>query len=284
MTVIAKPFFTKVQVWREDYVGVIAVNNPPLNLVNADVLDQLTAAVTLAESDQKVEVLALTATGDTFFSAGMKWDDLGAPEALQVKAQAFTSILMSTSKPVAALLNAPALGAGVEICLLADFRLGTSTSYLGFPEVVYGYPPLFAGPYIAKESFGSSVARKLFVLGDTLTPEDAHRLGVIDALFERQNFFGEAKKWLERLRSRGEKLVHIRAISYDPIKLRYTFEVEKSQLRSLSSGAGRGADAAGLRSKREEVAGLSPTLRSRLKAIRDAAKNSGETGEVDNGP
>jgi enoyl-CoA hydratase/carnithine racemase len=275
VTTITKHFFTKVQVWREEGVGVIAINNPPLNTIDADVLDQLTAAATLAESDPHIEVIALTATGDTFFSSGVKWEMGSALDTLQAKAQVYTSIATSISKPVVAVLNAPALGAGLEISLLADFRLGTTTSYMGFPEACYGFPHLFAGPYVAKEVFGASIARRLFTLGDTLPPEDAYRLGLIDMLFERQNFLGEAKKWLGKLGGRGGTLLHIRSVSYDPLKLRYTFEVEKTAVRALISGGGSGADGDGLRRKREEVATLSPTLHMRLEAMKNALKSGG---------
>jgi len=275
VTTITKHFFTKVQVWREEGVGVIAINNPPLNTIDADVLDQLTAAATLAESDPHIEVIALTATGDTFFSSGVKWEIGSDLDTLQAKAQALTSIAISISKPVVAVLNAPALGAGLEISLLADFRLGTTASYMGFPEACYGFPHLFAGPYVAKEVFGASIARRLFILGDTLPPEDAYRLGLIDMLFERQNFLGEAKKWLGKLGGRGGTLLHIRSVSYDPLKLRYTFEVEKTAVRALISGGGSGADGDGLRRKREEVATLSPTLHMRLEAMKNALKSGG---------
>ncbi len=284
MTTIAKNFFTKVQVWREEGLGVAAIDNPPHNAIDADVLDQLTAAATLAESDPHVEVLALTATGDTFFSAGVKWEVGDALDALQAKAQAFTSIITSISKPVAALLNAPALGAGLEISLLADFRLGTTTSYMGFPEASYGFPHLFAGPYVAKEAFGANIARRLFTLGDTLTPEDAHRWGLIDELFERQNFLGGAKKWLEKLRGRGETLLQLRSVSYDPLKLRYILEVEKASLRALIATGGRNANGDGLRRRREEVATLSPTLRRRFKALRNTSKEDGISDREDRKP
>jgi len=190
VTTITKHFFTKVQVWREEGVGVIAINNPPLNTIDADVLDQLTAAATLAESDPHIEVIALTATGDTFFSSGVKWEIGSDLDTLQAKAQALTSIAISISKPVVAVLNAPALGAGLEISLLADFRLGTTASYMGFPEACYGFPHLFAGPYVAKEVFGAKHCEETLHSRRHPPPRGRIQVGVDRHAFRKTKLLG----------------------------------------------------------------------------------------------
>ncbi len=273
-----KNFFTKVQLWREDAVGIIAINNPPLNLIDHDVLEQLASAVALAESDPNVKIVAITGTGPSFFSAGAKWD-AGLSEVFLDRAQALASIVSSASKPVAALLNSAALGAGFELALIADFRLGTSTSYMGFPEAKVGYPPILAGEYFAKELLGTLTAKKFFTMGQIVDPSEAAKMGLIDVFFKRDNFFGESKNWLDSIVSRQPNTHAFRLITIDPLKLRYAFEVERTWFNRLIAGGKTLPNSEELRREREEIGGRSPAIRGTLKELADPTKKS--SGEPD---
>lgn len=112
----------------------MAVDNPLFNTTDADLLDQLIPATTLAESDTYVEVLALTATGNTFFLQACGGRSKVVSKTFRPRLKRSHRRVTSVSKPLVALLNASALGAGLEVSLLADFRLGTTTSHMGFPK------------------------------------------------------------------------------------------------------------------------------------------------------
>jgi enoyl-CoA hydratase/carnithine racemase len=212
----------KVQFWREDELGVVAIDNGKDNALTEEVIDQLSAAVAIAESDAKVKVLCLTGSGPFFFSVGVSWNAVRHSSLLE-KTHALASLLLAARIPTVSLIQAPALGAGVELSLLTDYRVASDKAVIFFPEAAHGFHTVFSGHYLCSRFCGASISRKIFMLGEMFTAEAALNVGLVDEVFASSTFYERAAEFA---RGAAQKLGFsntIRQSFLEPTQLRLSF-------------------------------------------------------------
>jgi enoyl-CoA hydratase/carnithine racemase len=249
--------FDRIQFWREGRVGVIALDHGPLNLIDQAMLEQISSALLVANGDDKVEVLAITGSGRSFFSAGVDWRSVSNPENFLKASKALVSLITSFEKPTVTLVNSHAFGGGLELSLLTDFRFTREGTLLAFPEGKVGLPTVFLGIYFFGKLAGQSVARRVFYLGESITSEEALRLNLADRILPRANFYGEAQSVLSGLPSSSPALSVTKKIFQDPAGIRLADEVERryvSQYLGKLPGEKEGG-ASSVERLREEISG-----------------------------
>jgi len=185
----------KVQFWREGELGVVALDNGKDNALTEEVVEQLSAAVAIAESDEKVKVLCLTGAGPAFFSVGVSWKNVRDSSSLLEKTHALASLLLATRIPTVSLIQAPALGAGLELSLLTDYRVASDKAMISFPEAVHGFHTVFSGHYLCSRFCGASISRKIFMLGEAFTAEAALNVGLVDEVYTSSTFYEKAAEF-----------------------------------------------------------------------------------------
>lgn len=228
-------FFTKIQVWREGELGMIAFDNSEENPLDEQLLQQFSAALSLAQSDDKVRIIGVTGSGESYFSVGVSWDAISSFASFMEAAHSVSSLILSTTKPVVAMVNGHALGAGLELALLSDFKLLAGNVVAVFPECQHGLPPVMGGFLAACETCGPTWAKRLFVLGEELTAETARNIGLADEVFPKQNFFGDCRRWVEMLAPRLKFFSCVKNVHADPAKLKLMREIEKGMVGRLAT-------------------------------------------------
>ena len=192
---------SKVRVWNEYGVGVVAIDNGPENPLDLDVLTQLMAALTLANQDPAVRWVALTATGASFFTSGIDWGLIGSDydsvRELVRAIKALVSLVITLDKPIVSVLNGSALGLGLELSVLSDLSIAPPDVYLCYPEGAVGVPPVFSMPRLQAALPRMAMIR--LVSGEALSSRDAGDYGLIH-LVPRDNLFGESKSIIMRIR------------------------------------------------------------------------------------
>jgi len=173
-----------------DNIGDIAV----LRLNRPDALNALTMelatdiAATLIELDAAPDVrgIVLTGTGPRAFCAGV---DLREARDIQVAeiehwfgtvCNVYRQILL-TEKPVIAALNGVAAGGGFQIALVSDYRVAHAGCRMGQPEINAGIPSIM-GSYWMSLHLGWSRNQELSMSGRLMAAEEAHSLGLVNAL------------------------------------------------------------------------------------------------------
>ena len=124
---------------RHGEIGVIVVDNPPVNAIAPSVRDGIYSAVQELSADEAVGAVVLHCAGSTFM-AGADIRRLGAGPTGRTTAEISAS-LEAMRKPVVAALQGNALGGGLEIALGCHFRCAHSGTRLGLPEVNLGLIP-----------------------------------------------------------------------------------------------------------------------------------------------
>jgi enoyl-CoA hydratase len=86
---------------------------------------------------------------------------------------------------VIAAVNGFALGGGCELALACDFIYAGSHAKFGQPEVKLGVVPGFGGTQRLSRRVGLGVARELIYTGKIIGPEEALRIGLVNAVYPR---------------------------------------------------------------------------------------------------
>ncbi len=178
----------------EDGVAVIEMNDPPANTYTYEMNRQLDDAILKARMDNDVHVIVLTGAGDKFFSAGANIKMLASVDPtfkyyFCLHANETLLRLEHTPKLVIAALNGHTVGGGLEIAMAADIRIAKKDAgKIGLPEVNLGVLPGTGGTQRLSRLVGKSKAIELMVTGNTFSFEEAQEMGVINDIFDRENF------------------------------------------------------------------------------------------------
>ena len=183
-----------VQYRTDGGVGIITMDDPPANTYTYEMNRQLDEAILKARMDNDVYVIVLTGAGDKFFSAGANIKMLASVDPtfkyyFCLHANETLLRLEHTPKLVIAALNGHTVGGGLEIAMAADLRIARQDAgKIGLPEVNLGVLPGTGGTQRLSRMVGKSKAIELIVTGNTFSFEEAKELGIVNDIFERENF------------------------------------------------------------------------------------------------
>jgi enoyl-CoA hydratase/carnithine racemase len=169
-------------------VGSLILHKPPANSYDIHVMRALDAALDTVAEDGTVRVVIVRSGLGRYFSAGADIKDflersLDANMEMIRLAHKVLARIATMSPIFIAEIGGHALGGGLEIALACDLRFAAEGSYrIGLPEVTLGLLPGNGGTQRLPHLVGWSRALDLMITGRTLTPEEAHRLGIVDAL------------------------------------------------------------------------------------------------------
>src|SRR5256885_14189277 len=175
-------------------IGIIEMNDPPANTYTYEMNRQLDDAILRARMDNDAYVIVLTGAGDKFFSAGANIRMLNSVDPtfkyyFCLQANEMLLRLEHTPKLVIAAINGHCVGGGLEIAMAADLRIARKDAgKIGLPEVNLGVLPGTGGTQRLSRIVGKSKAIELMVTGNTYSFEEAKEMGIVNDIFERENF------------------------------------------------------------------------------------------------
>ena len=175
-------------------IAILEMNDPPANTYTYEMMRRLDDAILRARIDNDVYVIVLTGAGDKFFSAGANIKMLSSVDPtfkyyFCLHANETLLRLEHTPKLVIAALNGHTVGGGLEIAMAADIRIARQDAgKIGLPEINLGVLPGTGGTQRLSRLVGKSRAIELIVTGNTFTFEEAKELGIVNDVYERENF------------------------------------------------------------------------------------------------
>jgi enoyl-CoA hydratase / 3-hydroxyacyl-CoA dehydrogenase len=162
-------------------IKTIWLDNPPVNAVNAGIIETLWSE--LESLDDDVRVVVLRGKGERAFSAGAdiggfvgQGADSGRPAGIQPAAD----LIERAPVPVVAAIHGYCLGGGLEIALACDFRIAQVEAQLGFAEVNLGLLPGGGGTQRAPRLISPGRARWLTMSGERIDAQTAGQWGLVE--------------------------------------------------------------------------------------------------------
>ncbi len=173
---------------KDGEIGILTVNNPPVNALSPGVPEGIVAGIEEFEKDGDVKAIILVGGGRTFI-AGADIREFGkiTSSADRRKGPAFNSILdrvEHATKPVVAAIHGTALGGGLETAMACHYRVAVPSAQVGQPEVKLGIIPGAAGTQRLPRLAGVAKAVEMCAAGDPISAADAFKYGIVDQIVE----------------------------------------------------------------------------------------------------
>jgi enoyl-CoA hydratase len=182
----------------EDHVATIRLNRPEaLNALNAQLLEELAAAVEEMDASPRVRVLVLTGS-EKVFAAGADIKELAEKSFVDVflsdwfnpTAEAFHRC----RKPIIAAVSGYCLGGGCELAMLCDIVIAAETAKFGQPEINIGVIPAMGGTQRLTRVIGKAKAMELCLTGRFMDAAEAERSGLVSRVVPAKDLAREARE------------------------------------------------------------------------------------------
>ena len=219
----------------EGDIGVVLVDNPPVNALSAAVRRGIVESLDVLAREARVHAIVIACSGRTFI-AGADISEFGKPRVGPSLADVCAAIGDST-KPVVAALHGTALGGGLELALACHFRVAAADTEMGLPEVTLGLIPGAGGAARLTRLVGPLKALDLVQSGRRVGAAEALELRLIDGIASAGEPIADAAVTVARQRL-AERRPSERASNSIPRAGidREAFEREAAALASKTSG------------------------------------------------
>lgn len=193
----------------DGHVATVELRRPPNNFLDVDLIGQLASALEALDADRNCRSIVLASAGK-HFSAGAnlkkRVDDeaAGKPQAVRPRHLYHEAQrLVQTRKPIVAAVHGSAIGAGLGLALVADFRVTCKEARLAANFCALGYHPGFGMTFTLPRVVGHQTAKWLFLTGRRVPGDEAVAMGLADRLVEQDKVRQVAQDMAAQLAKSG---------------------------------------------------------------------------------
>jgi enoyl-CoA hydratase len=167
--------------------ALVLLNRPEVrNALNYELIAETEQALTDLNQNSDCRAVVLSGSGEKAFCAGMDLDlvrslDADSSADWLVRLKGLYEAIRRLSKPCVAAVNGAAAGAGYQLALLTDLRVGHAKAYMGQPEINVGLASVL-GAHIMEPFLGHARTVELTLSGRLMDGEECFRLGLFNHL------------------------------------------------------------------------------------------------------
>jgi enoyl-CoA hydratase/carnithine racemase len=189
----------------DEQIAVLTFDRPPLNAIDEQVVTELAEATAELAADDETRAVLVRSALEGVFMAGADVNEFEriAEEGIDraLLAQQVFSGFAELPQPTVAAINGHALGGGLELALVCDFRFAARVegALIGLPEVRLGLLPGAGGTQRLTWLVGPARATELIMKGLQLSPEEAAGEGIVHFLVEPDELESKARDYTVRL-------------------------------------------------------------------------------------
>jgi E-phenylitaconyl-CoA hydratase len=192
----------------QNHIATLTFNRPEaMNAMDPETYRELSRAWSEVRDNPEIWVAIITGTGDRAFTAGADLKrrvGAGAADSeswrfWQTQEEQLLNRGLEVWKPVIAAVNGYCLGGGMTLLFACDLRVAAEHATFGLSEVKRGILPGNGGTQRALSQLPYPFAMELLLLGDSITAQDALRLGLVNKVVTREALLPTAMDYARRL-------------------------------------------------------------------------------------
>ncbi len=183
-----------------DKFAYVRLNRPrKLNALTRPMLDELARVFERIERERdSLRAVILTGTGEKAFCAGTDIEELTGLDVEEARCTAkrgqnVCAQIEQASVPVIAAVNGLAAGGGCELALACHLRVAATSAQFTLPETKLGVLPAYGGTQRLARIVGTGRAYAVMLAGETLSAEEARRIGLVNHLASHSELLAEAE-------------------------------------------------------------------------------------------
>jgi len=217
-----------------DRIAIVRLNRPiAMNAVDNSIRIGLTRVLKQLDSEQVVNAIVLTGSGDRAFCAGQDLEEAAAVDTGNLadwlnRQHAMYQAVRDVKCPIVAALNGTSVGAGFQMALMCDLRVAHPGIRMGQPEVRAGLASI-VGSYLMSLHIGQSLNQQLSLTGELISGERAHAIGLVNDLVPQN-------KVLEHAVQRAHELAALPLTAFRLSKQRFRERTQASFEEACTAG------------------------------------------------
>jgi enoyl-CoA hydratase/carnithine racemase len=197
--------YTDIAVTHADHVTTVEIQRPPANFFDHALIGQIADAFDAADADPDCRAIVLASQGKHFcaganFGSGRD-DDSGSGDFTEVGFRNTTGILyreaarlFANKTPIIGAIQGAAIGGGLGLSLVPDFRVAAPEARFGANFVKLGIHQGFGLSVTLPRLIGQQAAALMLLTGRRVSGEEAHAMGLVDVLTDQQSLRAEAQR------------------------------------------------------------------------------------------
>lgn len=181
----------EIGVTMDGHVATVEIRRPPNNFLDLELIANLASVLEALDKDAACRSVVLAAAGKHFCAGAnlkKRMDDAAEGRPVEVQRRHLyheAQRLVQTKKPIVAAVHGSAIGAGLGLALVADFRVSCKEARLAANFTALGYHPGFGLTATLPRVVGHQRAQWLFYTGRRVPGDEAHEMGMVDRLVEQ---------------------------------------------------------------------------------------------------
>jgi enoyl-CoA hydratase len=194
-------------------VAIITLNRPHAdNAITTELAAQLIEILETIAARSSVRCAVITGAGDRAFSVGgdlYQRKNMTKEQWLRQRL-VFDRVLYTLRqlrRPIIAAVHGMAYGGGCEIAISTDFIIASDDAIFGQPEAMVGLSAGGGAPVFLPRILPPGKAMQLLLTGDPMPAVEAHRLGMVNELYPRDELMGAVLRIAERIASNSPTAV-----------------------------------------------------------------------------
>lgn len=212
---------------QKDGIKTISMDKPPLNIINIEMLKEMSVILEEVQKDDSLYALVITAKGRVF-SAGVDIADHTGDKANEM-IKYFHGIFKTMNNiniPILSVVNGSCLGGACEIVLFTDIILATENAKFGQPEIVVGvFPPIAA--IILPDIIGMKNTFDFLLTGRVIDAKLAYEWRMVNKLIESAKISDEINFYANQFKKTSRSSLKLTKQAIKRTKDNFEIELKK---------------------------------------------------------
>lgn len=221
----------------------IVFSRPPVNAVSLSVYEDLGKIAELVEGDDAIKALVLTAPNDArAWCGGADLNDFkGIDKAGRMERYAFINQQLprfhAIDRPIIAAINGAAVGVGMVLASLCDFRVAAENAPFSLPEIDYGLLSGCAGRFVALR-LPEPKLREMLYTGRKFTAREIEGTGFFNYILPKHQVLDKAIELASQVAAKDSAIMRARKANSLDLEGSDWFEAYLSAQRTSSQFVG----------------------------------------------